>query len=272
MVFTWERLLAGSRLFRILAESVRTSEGFDARLYGSLVAFLEAYVNQAGLSEDQVAASYNAFIVSYNRDLALFGTTGKYPLQLDPHRVGLSRTDYSVVLLLSTVLTVHRYRIMQLLVTHLAPHERVLCVGCGPGLELALMLDRVGHVDGYDTEMDPHLAGRFPGATLRAEAFRGGVIPLYDGVVLIEILEHLDDPYSLLGDCASVLRPGGRIYVTTATNIPQYDHRYNFADDPTEFEGRAAGLGLAVGVRVDLPHRYLTSDVKAKNTFYVLER
>ena len=86
-----------------------------------------------------------------------------------------------------------------------------------------------------------------------------------------ELLEHLDQPYAFLADCRESLSPGGQLVVTTAANVPQFDHKYNFVPDD-EFERRAALLGLAVEHQRVIPHAYPRTDISARNVFYVLKK
>ncbi len=51
----------------------------------------------------------------------------------------------------------------------------------------------------------------------------------YDAILLIELLEHVDAPTSLLGALAGKLRPGGKIFVTT----PCGETRSGYRDLPT---------------------------------------
>ena len=103
---------------------------------------------------------------------------------------------------------------------------------------------------------------------MREELYRPTPGRLHDAVYAIELLEHLDDPYAFLKDCRDSLAPGGRAIVTTATNVPQFDHRYNFVSDE-EFERRAADLGLRLEHKRVIPHDYARTQIVARNAFYV---
>ena len=90
--------------------------------------------------------------------------------------------------------------------------------------------------------------------------------------LLIEILEHLEDPDTLLADTAKALRPGGQLYLTTATNIPQFDHLYNYPEDHTGFERQLSNLGLKIDAVEILAHRYMDIEIGAKNHVYALTK
>lgn len=48
----------------------------------------------------------------------------------------------------------------------------------------------------------------------------------YDYIVMGEVLEHVDDPQTLLRKIHSLLKTGGHFYVTTCANAPAVDHVY----------------------------------------------
>ena len=118
---------------------------------------------------------------------------------------------------------------------------RVLDIGCSEGI-LALLLARAGHqVLGIDIEPAAIAAARdLLGAeaapvrarvelrladALSAELGAGG----FDTVVLGEVLEHLEDPSKMLARAADLLKPGGRLVLTTPFGyFPHPDHRQEF--------------------------------------------
>ncbi len=51
---------------------------------------------------------------------------------------------------------------------------------------------------------------------------------LYDLCVLVEVLEHVSSPATLLSRAVTLTKPGGRIFLTTVTNVPFVDHVYQF--------------------------------------------
>jgi len=50
----------------------------------------------------------------------------------------------------------------------------------------------------------------------------------YDLICLGEVLEHLDNPKSILLRLSSLLKPNGILWITTPTNSPAIDHVYLF--------------------------------------------
>jgi 2-polyprenyl-3-methyl-5-hydroxy-6-metoxy-1,4-benzoquinol methylase len=114
----------------------------------------------------------------------------------------------------------------------------VLDVGCSQGIA-SILLAREGHrVIGIDREREAIRAARerldqeeafvreraeFRVGEGRAVGFPDGS---FDAVLLGEVLEHQLDPTKLLDEARRVLRPGGRIVVTTPYGVHPYpDHK-----------------------------------------------
>lgn len=122
-----------------------------------------------------------------------------------------------------------------------AQGRKVLDGGCSEGI-LAVLLGRAGFdVTGVDIQGE---AVRYARELLQKESaevrkrvrFIEGdifVVPLADGsfdtVVLGEILEHIDEPQRLISRAFALLKPGGRLLITTPFGYhPDEDHRHSF--------------------------------------------
>lgn len=99
----------------------------------------------------------------------------------------------------------------------------VLEAGCGEGYGadlLATVARRVVALD-YDGPTVEHVARRYP----RVHAVRGNLcaLPLrpstVDVVASLQVIEHLWDQPGFLAECARVLRPGGRLLITTPNRL-----------------------------------------------------
>lgn len=125
------------------------------------------------------------------------------------------------------------------LLGHVAPGERVVDVGCGEGAFSAALRAAGALPTGVEVVAEPLRRGRarFGVALELTLAPLEGPLPFADGgfdaAWLGETLEHLVDPVGTLGDVRRVLRPGGRLLVTTPDHPP--DLLRALADDPPAF-------------------------------------
>jgi len=104
----------------------------------------------------------------------------------------------------------------------------LLDVGCGNGRYLAQMRTLGWEVTGV--EVDPAAAAQARAAFgLKVQTgtlFDAGFPPdSFDVVTISHVIEHVDDPLRLLHECFRVLRPGGRVVITTP-NITSLGHRW----------------------------------------------
>jgi SAM-dependent methyltransferase len=142
----------------------------------------------------------------------------------------------------------------------LAPYctgVKVLEAGCGEGYGAALLAQRAERVLAldYDETTVTHVARRYP----KVGAVRGNVATLpvassiVDVVANFQVLEHLWDQAGFLAECRRVLRPGGRLLVTTPNRLtftPESDtplNPYHTRElSPSELDAllREAGFGV----------------------------
>jgi ubiquinone/menaquinone biosynthesis C-methylase UbiE len=130
-----------------------------------------------------------------------------------------------------SVLRSHRWRTAEnsagFLLPHLAPGQRVLDVGCGPGTITADLARRVfpGEVIGIDLSDDVVAAATrdHPASAEARVAFTvGDVYSLdfddgsFDVVFAHQVLQHLSEPVTALCEIRRVLRPGGLVAVRDA--------------------------------------------------------
>ncbi|MEX2474415.1 bifunctional 2-polyprenyl-6-hydroxyphenol methylase/3-demethylubiquinol 3-O-methyltransferase UbiG [Marinobacter sp.] len=110
--------------------------------------------------------------------------------------------------------------------------KRVLDVGCGGGLLSEGMARRGAHVTGIDMGEAPLSVARLHGLesgikvdyrqiTVEALASDADHAGQYDVVTCLEMLEHVPDPASVIKACAALLKPGGRLFVSTINRNPK---------------------------------------------------
>ena len=152
--------------------------------------------------------------------------------------------------------------------------KRVLDVGCGGGILAESMARRAGQVTGIDLAAKPLGVARLHALEagvenldyreIATEALAAEAPGRFDVVTCMEMLEHVPDPGSVLRACATLLKPGGRLFVSTLNRTPQAfglailgaeyalrllprgTHRYGQFIRPSELAAwlRAAGMEL----------------------------
>jgi len=266
-----KQLLEQSRVLTILYDNL-PAEIKTAALYQQTSDYLEKYAAFNNITAEETIAVYTSYIIAYNKHAKLFVKTGKYPPELGINDFSLSRQQYDTVLTLSILFTAHRFRIMQLLKEKAAPLQKALFIGLGSGLEIELTKNAYQEIHGYDLSVDPFLYSQFKDASFNAALYTGQFNNYFDAVYLVELLEHLETPYDLLHTCYSSLKKGGHIFLTTATDIPQFDHLYNFPLNHDEFESRILKMGYSIVYKEMIPHHYLSLDIQPCNHFYILKK
>lgn len=107
---------------------------------------------------------------------------------------------------------------------------RVLDVGCGGGLLAEAMAGEGAQVVGIDLAQPLievarlHLleSGREVDYRCAAvEAVAAQEPASFDAITCMEMLEHVPDPGSILAACAHLLKPGGRLFLSTVNRTPQ---------------------------------------------------
>jgi SAM-dependent methyltransferase len=141
----------------------------------------------------------------------------------------------------------------------------VLEAGCGEGYGADLLAREARTVLGldYDIPTTRHVARGYPAV----RAVRGNLAALpvrsstVDVVATLQVIEHLWDQEGFLAECHRVLRPGGRLLVTTPNRItfsPGRDaplnpfHTRELA--PAELRALLAGAGFRVEYLGGLAH------------------
>ena len=141
---------------------------------------------------------------------------------------------------------------------HVPPAVRVLDIGCGFGESLRYHQRRGCAV--WGVEVDPTVAAAVApfGDRVHVGPFRASVFGTlrFDYITLDQVLEHLVDPVRSLTELRGLLRPGGRIVVSTPNSAgwgrrslgPRWIHWHlpyhcqHFGPDSLAASARRAGL------------------------------
>ncbi|HEY9541131.1 MAG TPA: bifunctional 2-polyprenyl-6-hydroxyphenol methylase/3-demethylubiquinol 3-O-methyltransferase UbiG [Luteimonas sp.] len=150
---------------------------------------------------------------------------------------------------------------------------KVLDVGCGGGLLSEALAREGADVTAIDLADDLVKVARLHGLESGVkvdyrlqpvEALAGEQPGAFDAVTCMEMLEHVPDPGAILSACATLLKPGGRLFVSTlnrtpaafalaivgaeyvARLLPKGTHQYRDFIKPSELGGwlRESGLQL----------------------------
>jgi 2-polyprenyl-6-hydroxyphenyl methylase/3-demethylubiquinone-9 3-methyltransferase len=106
---------------------------------------------------------------------------------------------------------------------------RVLDLGCGGGLLSEALAGAGADVTAIDLAPDLLKIARLHGLEsgirveyrqVSAEALAAEAPGAFDAITCMEMLEHVPDPASILRACATLLRPGGRLLVSTLNRTP----------------------------------------------------
>ena len=106
---------------------------------------------------------------------------------------------------------------------------RVLDVGCGAGLLSEALAKAGAQVTAIDLAPDLIKVAKLhrleSGVEVdyrlqSAEALADEMPGAFDAVTCMEMLEHVPDPAAILSACATLLKPGGRLFVSTLNRTP----------------------------------------------------
>jgi SAM-dependent methyltransferase len=194
-----------------------------------------------------------------------FEKTGRYPASCYAEVQPVDLEEYNLALLLSFVVTNHRFEILEWLADFLAwpvdGPQRLLSVGFGTGYELKLArgqcpaweleaFDRSPDVARYAADLLAHFG--CDASCLRLEEFPlereegiGAYESRYGKVVLCEVLEHLEQPARAIRNLGSTLAPGGHMFLTMAINLAQEDHIHLYRS-PDEARRQVLAAGLEI--------------------------
>lgn len=125
--------------------------------------------------------------------------------------------------------------------------KEVLDVGCGNAYGTALMARSARNIQGvdYDAATVADNAQRY--SSITNLSFRQGAVPplpfpdqSFDVVTAFQFIEHIEKRKEFLAECLRVLRPGGRLLVTTPNvkkslaRNPFHVHEYTFDEMRSE--------------------------------------
>ena len=154
-----------------------------------------------------------------------------------------------------------------------APRGRYLEVGPGHGVFFmeALKSGRFESCLGVDISatsiamtrrlLDSGWFGRFDGYELMLSDFLTAELPHngFDGIVMGEVLEHVEQPDVFMARIRELCRPGAFAFVTTVVNAPAIDHIHLF-EEPQAVRDLLHAAGFRIGAERQVPYVNTTLD------------
>tara|TARA_A100001015_G_scaffold316020_1_gene429275 strand:+ start:1019 stop:1861 length:843 start_codon:yes stop_codon:yes gene_type:complete len=232
--------------------------------------YISDYILYNNLDLHDVYLRYLHFISQYSTDLENFKKYGKYPFELNTNK-NFDRISYDISLILSIFYSIPRFNIMNELFNVVQRFNgRTAIIGIGSGLELFIIKNAIKSIknfDLYDLKLNAFITYKFPDCTNIIENEYDRKYGPYDQVLAIELLEHLSHPWKLIKEVSLSLNSGGKFIFTTATDMPQSDHLYNF-NCMKKLQNRLEKCNLKILNNYDFYHNYLKGPNNSKNTWF----
>lgn len=271
-LFMLDDIFAADRLLRLSNNKVRKTEYFNCKILETVDTYLSEYSKFFSLERSDIINSYMKFIKTYSDDVNFFIKTGKYPFEADRNS-SISRIDYNIALMMSIVTESHRHLIMDKFFNKVDKiYGDIAIIGVGSGIELEIIQEFSTNcqVVAFDVELGEFIRERFADKiVIKEEIFNRN--KHYDFVIAIELLEHLENPYELVRQVYQSLNDNGQFIATTACNVPQWDHVYNF-DDPIEYESEIQKIGFNKYEKFTIEHISMRRDINANNIWYEMTK
>ena len=107
--------------------------------------------------------------------------------------------------------------------------NRILDVGCGNGYYIEYMQNMGWSADGVEIDVESYNNSRKRGLSV----YLGDLSCLelekdsYDIITVRHVIEHIKDPKLFLNECYSLLKSGGRVYITTPNSQSYCSSKYH---------------------------------------------
>ncbi|KWT91547.1 class I SAM-dependent methyltransferase [Candidatus Magnetominusculus xianensis] len=211
----------------------------------------EYFLKANSLTHEDLANAYLWMVNQMLYSRKVFVQTGKYPLHCGEDEIKgvYDNKDIMMKYLLGLALSQFLWRQHYLLIEFyrnevkmLESHTRLLEIGSGHGLFSLEILKNPGIVKSFDIidisdtslEISKSIIKTLKPEALNIINFYKQDVNLfapstsYDFIIMGEVLEHIEDPLTILMNLYKLLVSGGKLFITTCVNCPTIDHRYHF--------------------------------------------
>lgn len=258
------------RRLRIGYNKILTKNSDQHKFIEIITNYLDDFSKYHGLTAETIVQIYDKFLLEYTNDVKDFIKTGKYPFE-NNKLTNLKRLDYDIALILSVLTTQHRFKILKLFKDSCYYTKgNVAIIGLGSGLELEILGHYGQSKDNfpYDIEMSGFVKEKFRNIKLYEREFSREKIK-FSTIYAIELLEHLYNPFVFIENCINCLNKNGSFFTTTASNIPQSDHLYNFVS-ASDFKRNLTLSGLSINFSENILHETFSENFTPYNDWYHL--
>lgn len=231
--------------------------------------FLNIYCKYHKLDQKKILNLYFKFLKSYSKDCENFVKTRKYPYKLNNRTRKIERISYDLALIISCLVTSHRFGIMEQ-ISKLKISHNCLFVGVGTGLEIFILKKKLKNYLAFDPGSSNFIFNIIKKKNFRKKNYNFS-IENSDTIFAIEFLEHLSKPYEFLKKIFLSMKKNSKLICTTAKNIPQFDHMFNFHSQKS-FENKVKRIGFKISFKKILPHKDNFQKIGSDNVFYILKK
>jgi hypothetical protein len=256
------------RLFYIYQLFYNSLSFNQKKIHKKIDKFLQLYSKFNHLPNNKIIREYFKFLNNYIDDCKNFNKTKKYPYRTNKVRK-VGRIPYEVALILSCLITPHRFTIMEE-ITKIKKLKKTLFIGAGTGLEIYLLKNKLKNFKAYDIGSSEFIYKIITKKNFEKKLYNYSETT-FDTIFAIEFLEHLKKPYDFLKKIYKSMKKNSRLICTTAKNIPQFDHLYNFTSS-VDFEKKIKKIGFTVTYLNRIDHKYDLQKINSNNVFYILRK
>ena len=202
-------------------------------------------LEKQNLTFDDSINYYLKMIGDFNEEMLDFVRTGKYRNTSfdDVNKAMYNNPDVMVShmhgLLLSQFLWKHHYAVYQYFKNNIqkyTPIKTYLEIGAGHGLYFEAAMEKIGADCTFEALDISESSLELTKSLIKSDKVLYHLKNVFDYhddekkdfITMGEVLEHVEDPLSLLKKIKDLLKPDGTIFITTPTNAPSMDHIYLF--------------------------------------------